>query len=493
MSPARIALLIALFPVAALRLPAQKPSEPAPSHSTGYSEEVVQDFTDNSVPTIHVTTRLVVLDVVASDGAGHPVKGLKPSDFTLTEDGVPQTITSLTEHDAAPTQSPALSSEPQLPPNTFTVQPPVTGNGVMTVIVLDVSPRWSPFVRGQVRDYLKTSTPNAPIAIFRLDWQGMHLVQGFTADQKLLLEAASSKRILPPLGFRTRYSYTAGRPTQHLAAYLSSVPGRINVIWLTDGGAPVGEIASELPDVSNFVSDLSTQTDIRRLSRVALYTVHIGGPAVPAADEIHFGSLTDDFDLASTNLPVIGLHDSDQAFMLADMDDVIAATGGRLFRFTDPKQAIAEVTATGSHYYTISYRPTNPNWNGAYRSIHLAAASLPNTPPPLRWSQLLTGWADDIEPKLLYRSGYFARTTPPARSSTADFGVPPPGTTTLAPATPATGAISRRKLISVSAKGESRPRPRAHASRHGIRKPHALRCPLHRRRHTFASYPANKT
>jgi hypothetical protein len=44
------------------------------------------------VPTLHSTARVVVLDVVVSDGKGNPAKGLTQSDFTLYEDGVPQTL-----------------------------------------------------------------------------------------------------------------------------------------------------------------------------------------------------------------------------------------------------------------------------------------------------------------------------------------------------------------------------------------------------------------
>ena len=79
------------------------------------------------------------------DGHGHPLKGLHASDFALSEDGVPQTISSFTEHDG--TIAPAAVPAAELPPNTFAVQPPVTGNGAMTVIVLgQIAFQDAPFV-----------------------------------------------------------------------------------------------------------------------------------------------------------------------------------------------------------------------------------------------------------------------------------------------------------------------------------------------------------
>jgi VWFA-related protein len=394
------------------------------------------------VPTIHVTSRIVVLDVVVSDGHSHPVKGLTAADFSIQEDGVPQKVLSISEHEAAP-PAPLLANTP-LPPNTFTVQPAVRGNGAVTVIVLS---GFSPFLRDQLRDYFKSSTPAAPTAIFRIDWQGMHLVQGFTAKREVLLEAAMSKRIWPPLGLPVRFARARGTPAQHLAQYLAKIPGRINVIWI--GGAPVGEMEEEFPDLSDFVQDLGGMTDVRRLSRVALYTIGTSGPPMPSIDRVSFGSLTGTFDPALAQLDVATEPDTYAMFANQDTDDLVARVGGRSFRYVDPKNAIAQVEATGSHYYTVSYRPSNEDWNGAYRRIHVDVDGYDQPPVTLRWSQLLTGWAEGAEPRLIYRRGYVASDRPPVRGQDAGFRQ---GTAAVVAAN-GDAVPAARRVLSVSPKG----------------------------------------
>jgi hypothetical protein len=124
MSPARIALLLSFLPATAL-LPAQPPARTAIIQP--------QPDTSQSIPTIHVTSRLVVLDVTVTNGYGKVISGLKPSDFTVFEDGVPQKLASFTEH----TLGPAAATAPSpLPPNTFAVQPPIPEDRTRTVLVI---------------------------------------------------------------------------------------------------------------------------------------------------------------------------------------------------------------------------------------------------------------------------------------------------------------------------------------------------------------------
>ena len=71
-------------------------------------------------PTLQVYSRETVVDVTVTDAHGNPVHGLTQSDFTIKEDGHPQSIRSFHEYATQPVPPP-----PKLPPNTYTnLQPP---------------------------------------------------------------------------------------------------------------------------------------------------------------------------------------------------------------------------------------------------------------------------------------------------------------------------------------------------------------------------------
>src|SRR5262245_16822572 len=55
------------------------------------SPQLSQSSTD-SAAVIRATTRLVQIDVIATDSAGHPIRDLNEKDFLITEDGKPQKV-----------------------------------------------------------------------------------------------------------------------------------------------------------------------------------------------------------------------------------------------------------------------------------------------------------------------------------------------------------------------------------------------------------------
>jgi VWFA-related protein len=453
MSPARIALLICFLSATAL-LPAQPPAATIPQPVDP----------SQPIPTLHVTSRLVVLDVVVTDGHGRSVKGLKPTDFTLTEDGVPQKLSGFTEMDAT-AEAPRAESAPEpLPPNTFAVQPPIAGDLPKTVIVLgSLSFVNAPQARFELKKFLKTAPLGVPIAIFKGDWKGIHLIQDFTTDPQVLQEVADSQRILPPI--RVRPTLPSDFPTlpgdrppdsRGLASYLASIPGRINLIWISDGGAPIGEITNEFPDVSNFLHDLNGTTNVVRLGRIAVYPIDANGVNVPGADRADFDRdalfrnpitapiVTTPLEGESWALAGTGFFDThgtsftqDSPFDCINLANRAAATGGRGFCNTNAyAKAIAEIVETGSHYYTISYTPTNSNWNGAVRQIKI---DVPKTLLQARESASEKLQDALYEPaRIEYRNSYRARSTPDAAQDTPGSGPP-------------------RRIISYSAKGDPAP------------------------------------
>ena len=71
----------------------------------------------NAVATIKSKVRLVLVDVVVTNGKVDAVTKLQKQDFEILEDGKPQTISTFEEHHGAP---PTQIKVPPLPPNVYT-------------------------------------------------------------------------------------------------------------------------------------------------------------------------------------------------------------------------------------------------------------------------------------------------------------------------------------------------------------------------------------
>jgi VWFA-related protein len=339
---------------------------------------------NDSVTTLKAAVRLVLLDVVVTDGKGKPVTGLKKSDFTLLEDGVPQVVGSFEEHHPITHEEAAKAAAAvKLRPNQFTNYDPVPNESAATVFLLDAldTPvQGQMFLRQQMIEYMKTVPEGTKIAIFQLDTQ-MHMIQGFTSDPEVLRQAVDGKRNQPVqsplLGGPMAPSYVRQKLRQDyltqgiqaLAKYLAPFPGRKNLIWFT-GTVPFPVYGPGLnvpfPDVSSFIDDFSKTTDVLTLSRIAVYPIDARGlrtdPAFSAANSGRGGRGVGNFAVRDT-------------FNHMDLDDIAQTTGGRAYYNTNGlKDKIAEIVDTGSNYYSMSYSPSNANWDGGYRKLQVKMA-----------------------------------------------------------------------------------------------------------------------
>jgi VWFA-related protein len=356
----------------------------------------VQDQSQQTPPVLTVTTHEVLLDVVVTDG-GHAVTGLRASDFTVMEDGKPQTIASLQEHSPMSTKMTALvGATPTLPPNTFTNFAPIENTNAYTVILLDalntrLDDQMS--VREALIKYLKTRQPGGQVAIFERDTK-MHLVQGFTSDPRVLLAAAEGARNEPALLKMVRGTREENLVYrlddvmlgfQLLGRYLEAFPGRKNLIWFT-GALPQSNAQGPMSDPFNddfrvLEGDPHALTAALTLSRVAVYPVD--ARALQVAPQ---------FEAASNRLPQPNamIHfDNGQGFQHTNLDLIAEATGGRAFYSSNGLGSkIAEIENNGSSYYTLTYATTNKDWNGELRRVRIEM----NQP----------------RVKLQYRQGYYA-------------------------------------------------------------------------------------
>ena len=166
-----------------------------------------------------------------------------------------------------------------------------------------------------------------------------------------------------------------------LARYLSSIPGRKNLIWFS-GSFPISilpDTTGNLPDpfavVADYEKEFRDTVNLLARSQVAVYPVDARGLTNAPV-----------FDAATTpqlrrrNRPARMTQDlnkfsNDTAAEHSTMSQMAEATGGHAFYNTNGlTQAVATAINDGSNFYTLTYTPANPNRDGKFRKIKVQLA-----------------------------------------------------------------------------------------------------------------------
>jgi VWFA-related protein len=402
----------------------------------------------NTVATIKTKVRLVLVDVVVTNGKGEAVTGLQKDDFQMLEDGKEQTISTFEEHHGAP---PAQIKLPALPPHVYTNFPVTQTADSVNVLLLDAlntPSRDQSYVHSQMLKYLKTIPPGTRVAIFTLASR-LRMLQGVTTDSSELLavlnkakagpnqsallpsnaEADADQRMIdfmeensagpssvpatlamaavdPINAMKQFLADTAAIETeqrigitlqslQQLARYLSSIPGRKNVIWFS-GSFPAGilpnsDLVDPFTSAGTFQEDIRKTTDLLTASQVALYPIAAEGLASDAVYEANAKEIGE-------KRGQLALRDQMRQMQTGSvardanhnvMDQLAKDTGGQAFYNTNGlNDALTRVVNNGTRYYSLAYTPSNSGMDGKYRRIQV---------------KLLKG-----KDNLAYRRGYYA-------------------------------------------------------------------------------------
>jgi VWFA-related protein len=373
-APAMRCLLTILLLCSVSPLPGQQNSaQPLPAQD---SERLGTIFHGDI---FHSNVRRVILDVVVTDSNDQPIRGLSRDDFLIKEDGKPQRVLSFDAHDFSEVPKP-LPALPSLPSNTWVNVPAVPEKGPLYVLLydmvnMDVDDQAT--ARKQLLKFISDKPPGARFAIYVLS-DGLRLVQGFTADQNQLFAAMdpSSPRPHVPKIFLYGDNYGRGQVGPivsvftRIAHFLEGLPERKNVIWIT-GSVPTTILSA---DANSSVEAVSYNDEIKEAinamahSHVAVYPVDVRGVALTHIQARPQGgaggsAMTTANDSAALNASY------------ATEGDIAIATGGRAFFSTnDLTHALAQATEAGANYYTLSYSPSNENYDGRPRSIHVELA-----------------------------------------------------------------------------------------------------------------------
>jgi VWFA-related protein len=370
----RLLLVALLIACAGPQLLAQPETESSPDTTTSLD--------------IKKTVRRVIVDVVVTDSTGKPVRGLSAPDFSVTEDSNPQKVLSFDVHDLE--SASGFAKLPPLPLNTFANIPAAPERGPLYVILLDLLNMETddqPIARQQLLKFISDKPAGTRFAIFCLS-DGLHLIQGFTDDQTQLLAALSTSgpgRHIPRIflqadNYRPYISLLG--TLMDIARFLDGLPGRKNVIWMS-GSFPSSILPSADPaaEAVDYSEEIKQATAVMARGQIAVYPINVRGvvvTSVPGSAGINRGSssVADPNDqgagsgsggAASANAPITELNG-----IYMTEEQIARATGGHAFYSTnDLKGALTEATEIGANYYTLTYSPSNPKYDGKLRKIHV--------------------------------------------------------------------------------------------------------------------------
>jgi VWFA-related protein len=398
---------------------------------------------------LRTDVRLVVLDIMVTDGQGKAIPNLKLEDFKLAEGGVVQKIKSLEDHTVAPPEKNGGVAEAPLPANTFSNRPKPQSS-VWNVIVVDMlnTPVEDQVVARQaLRTFARQISSGAPVALVVMTSASVKMLVPFTsngteisklldgdalfsthsplldiynADDELMLEGSARNvqsikenyREVEMDRLQLRIEQTL-RSLDSLAAWLGHLPGKKNLYWLSAGFPLSAEPQTMRDGLENRTSErwlesysrLQHETDTRlEAARVAVFPLDVRG---------NMGSLrgieTADVDGALYAKPGGMVRYSDDVHQAsqridsehAEMEEIAQQTGGFAhYNRNDLSQQLSDQFSQAQTYYTLSYSPTDKNWNGKYRKISLKI--------------------DGRSYNLYYRHGYFADTPPPKPANPSD-------------------------------------------------------------------------
>ena len=371
----------------------------------------------NEKGTIRTAVELVQVDVEVTDRDGKPVKGLRQNQFSVSEDGKDQKISTFDFYDVEKIEkAEATDTAPVTVPIGGVAAPETLRAQVrdrrMIVLFFDLtSLQNQDLVRSTnaAKEFLKTQMTAADLVSVVAFGNQLRVVADFTNDRDLLGRAVDA--LLPGMESQlaaladaaaqgvetastedTSAAFTADdtefnvfNTDQKLIALesmcdlLTDIPGKKSLIQFTSGITQTGE---------DNRSQLQITTNAANRANVSIYTVDSRGLMA----EIPVGDAS--VGAASGNSMYTGASVYKQQDARQDSRETLATlatdTGGKsFFDFGDLGKAFQTVQADTAGYYLLGYYSTNPARDGRFRSLRVRIEGVPGA-------------------RIRYRQGYYA-------------------------------------------------------------------------------------
>ena len=345
-------------------------------------------------PVFQSGTHLVEVEVVVRDKKG-PVTGLTREDFTVLDQGKPQSIAVFT---GAAVTSPAPAKPSPLPRGAISNRANHSGATVLLFDQLNTSFENQGYARRQMLKLLESASPGQQVAIYFLG-KNLSVIQDFTGNPETLASAVrkwspnnlyllmqSDENMddvdqasqCDPICQQIRNDMTKealGKIAQHLAG----MPGRKSLIWLSDNPHGPG-------------------TQFLAPANIHLYSVLTRGVSASGVnawmrDTRRMGAMP---GFAPVALPM-----GDDIARQRANNAIAAATGGAGFTDSlDISLAVQRATEDAASSYTLGFYPDSDSLDNKFHTL------------VVRLNRKL---------EIRYRPGYFASAKPLPASSPASL------------------------------------------------------------------------
>jgi VWFA-related protein len=357
--------------------------------------------------TIRSTVNLVEIDVQVTDRNGKPVKGLKQDQFSVSEDGKAQKISTFEYNDIEQVETAGKGDEAPITVPLGAITSPqeikaVVRDHRMIVLFFDLTSLEQDDLLRSTRaaqKYLDTQMTPADLVAVVVFGNTLKVVANFTNDRALLRKAVDA--IVPGheaalagladaataadgetvVSEDTGAAFTADdtefnifntdrklAAVEALCEILEAIPGKKSIIQFTSGITQTGEENR---------SELIAATNSANRSNVSIYTVDSRGllTATPGGDASTGAS--------GGNAMFTGATVISQSQARQDSRDTLATlagdTGGRSFFDTgDFGKVFQSVQNDTSGYYLVGYYSANAAADGAWRRVHVKIDMLPS-------------------------------------------------------------------------------------------------------------------
>lgn len=337
----------------------------------------------------------VILDVSVLDSNRHPVRGLTAADFTVLEDGAPQTITVFTAVDIPEVQEPTAAWLRDVAPDVRS-NDEVSDRRIVILVMDDATPMPASEVlqaRELARRVVGRLGPHDLAAVvYAFNKRGG---QGFTTDRARLLaaverfdggidrmpemNAAGASTNVPFSSFNTAaavsYQATVGT-LRAVAEYLADIPQRRKALIFVSVGLPLDINLMEPALIGQTTGDTSgvtrqLQTELQEVvlaaqrANVNIYGLDPGGLRAPVPAG---GTTNVDTGAATSAASDAGAGTLNRDFL----QGLSASTGGFAVTNTnDPDQGLTQIVRENGSYYLLGYQSTNTRAAGRFRKIEV--------------------------------------------------------------------------------------------------------------------------